>query len=528
MNTNSSGTNKSFKSALLLVLLHLCGITQGQSYGTTNGYYDSQARVRSYPNIAPQIVSPDQTFRSELGDRLVLPCQVANLDKFVLMWKQGNRLLTAGKMVVRKDSRIRLRDDFSLEIEELRAEDQDTYTCEIDVLGKPISIQHHVEVLVPPAVQAMPRDGIVSTRKGDDVTLRCSGRGNPNPRITWTKKSGTLPSRKPSQEGLSLVLEDVDRGHGGVYVCTATNGVGRPAMAEINVQVKYPPEIEIEQNWYQREGKIEVELNCNVYARPEAEVFWYRRQKKLHETDRQLFQSKPNRVTLHIRQVNPSDFGNYSCRAENSLGKARTYTSLSGHPRPPRFTSDAIGYRAHSYNITWTTDSFSPITEYKLLYRRSDGLPIEQKGHIDEHSGLWEMVAIPVLDPAQTFSTYASYTLKNLHPGAVYDVIAKAKNEFGWSEWSKTFNCFNKGVDYSTQQLADRGSDFLVNEALDLTEKHHRDASPPLVGPDMAFSNAGSISAKNGCLIHSSHLLFGVLLALFYVLKVDCLCMSLH
>lgn len=112
--------------------------------GTTNGYYDSQARVRSYPNIAPQIVSPDQTFRSELGDRLVLPCQVANLDKFVLMWKQGNRLLTAGKMVVRKDSRIRLRDDFSLEIEELRAEDQDTYTCEIDVLGKPISIQHHV------------------------------------------------------------------------------------------------------------------------------------------------------------------------------------------------------------------------------------------------------------------------------------------------------------------------------------------------------------------------------------------------
>lgn len=78
------------------------------------------------------------------------------------------------------------------------------------------------------------------------------------------------------------------------------------------------------------------------------------------------------------------------------------------------------------------------------------GLPIEQKGHIDEHSGLWEMVAIPVLDPAQTFSTYASYTLKNLHPGAVYDVIAKAKNEFGWSEWSKTFNCFNKGVGKKT------------------------------------------------------------------------------
>lgn len=45
-----------------------------------------------------------------------------------------------------------------------------------------------VEVLVPPAVQAMPREGIITTRKGNDVTLRCAGRGNPNPRITWTKK----------------------------------------------------------------------------------------------------------------------------------------------------------------------------------------------------------------------------------------------------------------------------------------------------------------------------------------------------
>ena len=45
---------------------------------------------------------------------------------------------------------------------------------------------------------------------------------------------------------------------------------------------------------------------------------------------------------------------------------------LIGRPRPPRFTSEAIGYRPHSYNITWTTDSYEPISEYKLLYRRSD------------------------------------------------------------------------------------------------------------------------------------------------------------
>lgn len=92
-----------------------------------------------------------------------------------------------------------------------------------------------------------------------------------------------------------------------------------------------PPEIEIEQNWYERDGEVEVELICVVHAKPEASVSWYRRQKLLHETDRQIFQEKSGRNTLHIRKIDPVDFGNYSCRAQNSLGKARTYTSLSGN-----------------------------------------------------------------------------------------------------------------------------------------------------------------------------------------------------
>ena len=47
-----------------------------------------------------------------------------------------------------------------------------------------------VEVLVPPAVVV--RDKLVTERKGEDVTLRCAARGNPNPRITWSKKVGEV------------------------------------------------------------------------------------------------------------------------------------------------------------------------------------------------------------------------------------------------------------------------------------------------------------------------------------------------
>ena len=82
------------------------------------------------------------------------------------------------------------------------------------------------------------------------------------------------------------------------------------------------------------------------------------------------------------------------------------------------------------------------------------GLPITEWEHIDENTGSWETVFIPVTSPHHTsprgvphgFSVRATYTLKNLRSGAVYDIVAKAKNKFGWSQLSKVFNFFNKGV----------------------------------------------------------------------------------
>ena len=93
---------------------------------------------------SPQILSHDQIFRAQVGENLVLPCQVSNLGTYVLMWKQQKRVLTAGTLVVRKDYRIKLKDDFSLVLTELKPDDQGTYVCEIDVMGKPLSIKHKV------------------------------------------------------------------------------------------------------------------------------------------------------------------------------------------------------------------------------------------------------------------------------------------------------------------------------------------------------------------------------------------------
>ncbi len=80
-------------------------------------------------------------------------------------------------------------------------------------------------------------------------------------------------------------------------------------------------------------------------------------------------------------------------------------------------------------------------------------MPIEQRDQIDEHSGSWDAVFVPApLVTSSTsggvrdFSVRSSYTLRNLRAGAVYDVVIKAKNKFGFSEYSEIFNFYNKGV----------------------------------------------------------------------------------
>lgn len=73
--------------------------------------------------------------------------------------------------------------------------------------------------------------------------------------------------------------------------------------------------------------------------------------------------------TLTIRNVQLSDFGNYSCVVVNSIGREKKYIELSGKPGPPIVTSSGYS-NPHQYNLTWVVQSVFPIVEVRILYRR--------------------------------------------------------------------------------------------------------------------------------------------------------------
>ena len=143
----------------------------------------------SVGEILPDIVTAGQMLRVVAGQSVHLTCIVNNLGKYVVMWKQNKRVISAGNLLVRKDNRFSLNileNKFVLEIKDITLEDASDYKCEVDIMGRPISIVHTLEVLIAPQIQA--KESKVRLKKGENYSLRCSAHGHPNPRISWTKK----------------------------------------------------------------------------------------------------------------------------------------------------------------------------------------------------------------------------------------------------------------------------------------------------------------------------------------------------
>jgi Immunoglobulin I-set domain len=202
------------------------------------------------------------------------------------------------------------------------------------------------------------------------------------------------------------------------------------------------------------------------------------------------------KYTLTIRNVTYADFGNYSCRASNNLGKDRHTLVLSGIPTvcffdsvstleslqcPVRndfiylFQQPTVSPFRDQYNISWTVQSYSPIREYRLFYRKQSHkthpshldhldnsvMPVHQHSathlfapHTAQSSNdQWENVVIPEIyydfvhnhlnnhqTTASTVRHQMNFLIKNLTPASNYEARVQARNDHGWNKLSNTFH----------------------------------------------------------------------------------------
>jgi len=372
----------------------------------------------------------------------------------IITWHKGDRLLTAGPIKVYSDVRL-LVDVASnaLTLVSLDTQDAGDFYCQLNTKQSPPRLKHTLEILVPPRVTV--REMRKEARKGEDVLLKCDAVGHPKPSVTWHRKGKAIPSTNYQQSFGVLHLKSVEPAMGGSYRCIAKNGVGTPAIADIHLDVLFPPIVSVDQTWnYCGVGSnVETSLTCIVSSDPESEILWMRGSMFLSEDSRHSMTRFGSRYVLTITNVQDEDYGNYTCKAENTIGTHKNYILLSGTPTPPVILSSRISVHRDSYKLSWKVTSYFPIVDHRVDIKLLT---------LSENSSSW--FTYSNLQPNHFSGDsvfFESFALDNLQTSTMYQARVWSRNYKGWSKPSENFTFSTASIDTEPKERASKiGSEF--------------------------------------------------------------------
>ncbi|XP_035026917.2 obscurin isoform X43 [Hippoglossus stenolepis] len=174
---------------------------------------------------------------------------------------------------------------------------------------------------------------------GKDANLSCTIVGSPTPLITWEKDKLKLTSGgrfKTVDDGdvYRLTIYDLTLEDGGQYMCRAKNSVGE-AYAAVTVKVALPTEMAQRAPVFMMKPTSarvglggDVVFHCRVAAHPDANFDWEKDGRYLGESNRIKIVSDTDGSILKIQSVRNLDTGTYTCRAQNTVGRAHAAAAL--------------------------------------------------------------------------------------------------------------------------------------------------------------------------------------------------------
>merc|ERR1712062_683825 len=121
---------------------------------------------------------------------------------------------------------------------------------------------------------------------------------------------------------------------------------------------------------------------------------------------------------------------------------SKKHIEVHGRPTPAVFRSSPNAGGRSAYQLLWTVDSYSPIQEYRLLYRQIQPYHKMNGHNLLQGGGDWTNVIIPGNAQNSGFNHKKTYEVTNLKTDAEYECLVQARNQFGWSEASRIFHFF--------------------------------------------------------------------------------------
>ena len=106
----------------------------------------SENNSRNAGTISPKMLSKNHSYKVVKGASQVLECKVENLGRFVILWRKGDRILSAGRLLIRKDGKVTVTKSYELKLRDIEETDAGEYVCEVDVFGQTKEVRHTLEV----------------------------------------------------------------------------------------------------------------------------------------------------------------------------------------------------------------------------------------------------------------------------------------------------------------------------------------------------------------------------------------------
>ncbi|KAH8850003.1 Protein sax-3 [Schistosoma japonicum] len=307
-----------------------------------------------------------------LNNTALLPCRpdkklltengIDETAKGTLLWKKTktNEYLIHNNRRLHPDTRYIL--DMSsfdqtvldLRIDRVQRTDEGEYVC-LYSNGQTVYKQRvYLNVLVPPVISENSSSSTrVIAHEGEAIVLQCKAWGVPEPIITWylTPKEGrqyriyeATDKRftiKPNQ----LIISNITRDLQGIYKCLAQNGLEQNAWRVIDLDVRYPPTIEMANLKLGQLLRGTTMVRAVIAGNPINLFYWEFEGRPIHGPNSNCLVPMPNekycilidkanskhgiiRTTLFIANLTLANYGYYTCVVETPFGTFRNSTEI--------------------------------------------------------------------------------------------------------------------------------------------------------------------------------------------------------
>ncbi|KAM3935364.1 contactin-2 isoform 2-T2 [Leptodactylus fuscus] len=356
-----------------------------------------------------------------------------------------------------------------LHIESVSFEDDGTYECEAENAKGRDTYQGRVIVQAQPEWLQIISD--TEAKIGSDLVWNCAASGKPRPTIRWLRNGTAIPSQKQERIEVSngqLKITNLNLQDSGMYQCVAGNKHGTIyTSAELTVQAMAPDfRLSPVKPLIPAARGGEIMIHCNPRAAPTPVILWSKGTELLRNSSRITVTTNG---TLILKNISRADEGNYTCFAENLMGKSNS-TGILSVREATRITlapsgsdineGDSVTLQCHASHdptmdltFTWELDGM-PINFEKEEehYQKVSGDESVGDLHIINtklrHAGKYTCTAQTVVDRASA----SAFLLVRGPPGPPGGVVARnAKDTSIQLSWSRGFDNHNPISRYTVE-----------------------------------------------------------------------------